>query len=255
MRNEEQRNVAARALPLIDLTDLTDTCRPTAIDALCQRAMTPFGPVAAICIWPRFVTHAVRALVGTNIKIATVINFPHGGDDIERAVSDCRETVRDGATEIDLVMPYRAFLAGRIGVAGDLIRAVADEVPAGKCLKVILETGALKGPEKIAEASQLAIASGANFLKTSTGKIAVSATLEAATIMLNVIRKQDREIGLKAAGGIRQVADAGGYLELCDQIMGRDWANPAHFRFGASALLDTVLACLAGQENQPAGRY
>jgi deoxyribose-phosphate aldolase len=255
MPDAKRQSVAARALRLLDLTDLSDNCRAVAIDALCRRAITPHGTVAAVCIWPRFVTQAARILLGTNVRIATVINFPDGSDDIDRAVDDCRETLRDGADEIDLVMPYRDFLAGRIGVAADLIRAVADEMPSGRILKVILETGALKTPDKIAEASALAIAAGANFLKTSTGKIAVSATLEAAKIMLDVLKSHGRAVGFKAAGGIRHVADAQAYLDLADQIMGNDWANSHTFRFGASSLLEALLACLEGRRGDAESTY
>jgi deoxyribose-phosphate aldolase len=255
MPDREQRAIAARILPLLDLTELSDNCRAVAIDELCRRAVTPYGSVAAICIWPRFVSDAVRSLAGTGIKIATVINFPHGEDELERAVSDCRETVRDGADEIDLVIPYRAFLAGNPRGAGDLIRAVADETRDDKILKVILETGALKTPDKIAAASELAIASGAHFLKTSTGKIAVSATLEAAEIMLNVIQKHGGTVGFKAAGGIRQVSDAQAYLELSDRMMGPAWADARHFRFGASGLLDALRGCLDGRTNETESRY
>jgi deoxyribose-phosphate aldolase len=255
MPDREQQAIAARALPLLDLTDLSDNCRAIAVDALCRRAVTPHGTVAAICIWPRFVPDAVRRLAGTGIKIATVVNFPHGEDELERAVSDCRETLRDGADEIDLVMPYQAFLAGNISAAGDLIGAVADEIPHGKTLKVILETGALKTPDKIAAASELAIAKGANFLKTSTGKIAVSATPEAAQTMLSVIQKHGRTVGFKAAGGIRQIADAQAYLELADRMMGAAWVNARHFRLGASGLLDALLARLDGRTDRTEGQY
>jgi deoxyribose-phosphate aldolase len=255
MPDREQRTIAARTLPLLDLTDLSDNCRAVAVDALCRRAVTPHGSVAAVCIWPRYVSDAVRSLAGTGIKIATVINFPHGEDELERAVSDCRETVRDGADEIDLVMPYRAFLAGNTKGPGDLIRAVADEIRDDKILKVILETGALETPDKIAAASELAIASGAHFLKTSTGKFPVSATLAAARIMLDVIQKHGGSIGFKAAGGIRQISDAQAYLELSDHMMGAAWADARHFRFGASGLLETVLARLDGRTNETESRH
>jgi deoxyribose-phosphate aldolase len=244
MFDAAQRETAARPLQLLDLTDLSDNCRSVDIDTLCRRAKTLYGPVAAVCTWPRFVAQAKRQLDSSGVRIATVINFPDGGEDLERAVSDTRETLRDGADEIDLVMPYRAFLAGNVGIVGDLIRAVADEIPPGSWLKVILETGTLKTKEHIAEASRLAIAAGAHFLKTSTGKTKVSATPEAARVMLDVIHKENPTVGFKASGGIRTIADAQRYLDLADKRMGADWVNVRHFRIGASSLLEVLLECL-----------
>lgn len=233
---------AMRALHLLDLTDLADTCREAAVDDLCTRAATPHGPVAAICTWPRFVAQARKRLAGSPVKIATVINFPDGGDAIERAINDAREALRDGADEIDLVLPWRAFLAGDAATAREMIAAVADETGPDHLLKVILETGALGTPEAIAGASRLAIAAGANFIKTSTGKFAVSATPQAAAIMLEEIRACARPVGFKAAGGVRTLAEANIYLALADRIMGPHWATPTTFRLGASSLLDALLA-------------
>lgn len=242
----------ARILASIDLTDLSDDCREPAIDSLCQRAKTPFGPVAAVCVWPHFVGQAARRLTRSGIKIATVLNFPAGGEDIERVVADCRETLRDGADEIDLVLPYRAFLSGNERTAGEMIEAVAEEIPSGKILKVILETGALVAPEPIARASELAIERGADFLKTSTGKIAISATPQAAEIMLKTIRASARPVGFKAAGGIRTPEQAAVYLALADRLMGPHWASPRTFQLGASQLLEPLIASLEGERAREA---
>jgi deoxyribose-phosphate aldolase len=254
MSDDAQRETAARALHLLDLTDLSDNCRAVDIDSLCRRAKTPFGPVAAVCTWPRFVAQAKRQLAASGVRVAAVINFPDGGDDIERAVSDTRETLRDGADEIDLVMPYRAYLAGNIGIVGDLIRAVADEFLPGHSLKVILETGALKTKAHIAEASRLAIAAGAHFLKTSTGKTKISATPEAARVMLDIIHEDNPTVGFKASGGIRTIADAQRYLHLADDRMGADWVDIRHFRIGASGLLEVLLACLEQEASSGHGK-
>jgi deoxyribose-phosphate aldolase len=235
---------AKRILALIDLTDLSEECREGAIDNLCRRSVTPFGAVAAVCVWPHFVGQAARLLAGTGVKIATVLNFPSGGDDIERAVADCRETLRDGADEIDLVMPYRAFLAGKTGLAGDMIEAVADELGDTHTLKVILETGVIVEPALIGRASVLAIERGADFLKTSTGKTPVSATPQAAQVMLDTIKALGRPVGFKASGGIRTPAQAAVYLDLADRIMGEAWARPPTFRFGTSQLLEPVIGLL-----------
>jgi deoxyribose-phosphate aldolase len=235
---------AQRILALIDLTDLSDDCRESAVDSLCRRSLTPFGAVAAVCVWPHFVGQAARLLAGTGVKIATVLNFPSGGEDVERAVADCRETLRDGADEIDLVMPYHAFLAGKTALAGDMVEAVAEELNGNHTLKVILETGVIAEPALIARASALAIERGADFLKTSTGKTPVSATLEAAQVMLETIKAAGRPVGFKASGGIRMPAQAAAYLQLADRIMGVDWAKPPTLRFGTSHLLEPLLGLL-----------
>lgn len=247
---------ARRALACLDLTDLADNCSEGAIFALCKRARTRHGPVAAICIWPRFVGDAARLLAESGIKIATVINFPQGGDNIERAIADTHEALRDGADEIDLVMPYHAFLRGDAEGASQMIAAVAAELSEQHVLKVILETGALGSGDNIAAASRLAIAAGADFLKTSTGKIATSATPEAAEIMLAQIKASEQAVGFKASGGVRSVADAALYLGLADRAMGAGWAGPETFRLGASALLDALLAAIDGEAAPtPGGAY
>ncbi len=243
--------VARRALPLVDLTNLDDNCTTADIDTLCARAVTPHGNVAAVCIWPSFVSQGAALLAGSGVRVATVVNFPEGGDDTLTVVAETTAAVADGADEIDLVMPYRAFVAGRRGFAEEQIRRVRA-VCGGSLLKVILETGEIGDPLLVHAASNVAIAAGADFIKTSTGKVKVNATLEAAEIMLTVIeelrREGGREIGFKPAGGIRTVADAAAYLSLADRILGANWVSAAHFRFGASGLLDALLAALDGRD-------
>lgn len=250
--------VARRALPLVDLTNLDDTCTTADIDTLCARAVTPHGPVAAVCIWPRFVAQAATLLAGSGVRVATVVNFPKGGDDTLAVVAEIRQAIADGADEIDLVMPYRALLAGRRGFAETQIRKVR-EVCGDRLLKVILETGEIGDALLVHAASLLAIAAGADFIKTSTGKVKVNATPEAAEIMLTVIEEVRREggpeIGFKPAGGIRTVADAAAYLAIADRILGANWVSAPHFRFGASGLLDALLAALDGREPTTAKGY
>ncbi|HEU4517941.1 MAG TPA: deoxyribose-phosphate aldolase, partial [Microvirga sp.] len=172
--------LARRALRSLDLTDLSETCSDHAIDDLCARALTPLGPVAAVCVWPQFVARARDPLKGSPVRIATVVNFPAGGEDIERVIEDVNEALGDGAQEIDLVLPYGAVRRGQPGPAAEMVAAVRDVVDQGRVLKVILETGELAEPRLIEAASRLAIEHGADFLKTSTGKTPVSATPEAA---------------------------------------------------------------------------
>lgn len=250
--NQELRAVASRALSLLDLTNLKDDCTPEQIVTLCGRAQSAFGPTAAICIWPRFVMQA-RTLLGPDraIRIATVVNFPSGDMKTEDVLAETRSAVADGADDIDLVIPYRALAKGDEKAVTDMVSAVKAACgPA--ILKTILETGELKDISLIRRASDLSIAAGADFIKTSTGKVGVNATLEAADIMLQAIRDSRRKVGFKPAGGISTVADAALYLSLADTIMGDDWVMPSTFRFGASGLLDDIIAVLSGERSTAA---
>ena len=232
-------------MPLVDLTDLTDNCTPASIEALCAKAVTPHGIVAAVCIYPAFVAQAKRLLAGSGVKIATVVNFPGGGEDTVAVEHETVAAIADGADEIDLVMPYQAYMAGRHGFTETQIVRV-KRVCGPVTLKVILETGRLLLPEIIRGASDLALEAGADFIKTSTGKVEINATAHAARIMLAAIRTSGRAAGFKAAGGVRTTAEAGTYLELADEILGPDWVSPATFRFGASGLLTDLIAQLDG---------
>lgn len=236
---DEAARIAARALPLLDLTDLSEGCTAEAVATLCERAER--HAVAAVCVWPRFVPQAAQALAGCGVRIATVVNFPEGGEDVAGTLAETRATLADGAGEIDLVLPYRALQRGDAEAARAMVASVR-EACGDKLLKVILETGMLPDAETVARASRLALEAGADFLKTSTGKTPVSATPEAAEAMLSVIRERGgaRPVGLKVSGGLRRVEDAARYLALADRIMGPDWVGPNTFRIGASSLLDDL---------------
>ncbi|WP_019902945.1 deoxyribose-phosphate aldolase [Methylobacterium sp. 77] len=236
--------IARRALPLLDLTDLSDSCSDQAVDLLCAKARA--SRVAAVCVWPQHIARCAELLTGTPVRIATVINFPAGGTDIERAAEDTAEALDDGAHEIDLVLPYRTFLAGDADAASEMIEAVR-EMSGRAILKVILESGAMPDSARIAEASRLAIGAGADFLKTSTGKSPVSATPEAAEAMLAAIRDSGRTVGFKVSGGLRTVADAALYLDIADRIMGPGWVEAKTFRIGASSLHDALTASLGAR--------
>ncbi|MBB4101717.1 deoxyribose-phosphate aldolase [Allorhizobium borbori] len=241
------REAALLALTLLDLTNLKEDCTEADVKALCKRARTPFGDVAAICIWPRFVAAAAATLGdGSPIRIATVVNFPSGEEPLADVLAQTERAIADGADEIDLVMPYKALMAGDEAACETVVKAVRGVCPDPVKLKVIIESGELKDKALIRRASEIAIAEGADFIKTSTGKVAVNATLEAADTMLHAIRDSGRKVGFKAAGGISTVNDAVFYLDLADTIRGPDWAIPSTFRFGASSLLDNILAVLAG---------
>lgn len=240
------QDIARRALALLDLTDLSDTADDAATRLLCRKAMGGPVPVAAVCIWPRFVRTAREALGTGGVRIATVVNFPAGGDDPAPVLADTEEAIAAGADEIDLVLPWRRFLAGDSAIAAEMVAETRARC-GGTLLKVILETGEYPDTDAIRRAAALAIAAGADFIKTSTGKTARSATPEAARIMLEAIRDCPRPVGLKPSGGIRTLADAKTYLALADEIMGTSWATPTTFRFGASGLYDVLAREIAGE--------
>ena len=232
------------AVSCLDYTSLNDTDTDDDIRTLCQRAITPKGNVAAICLYPQFVDFAKRELADASVKIATVANFPEGTTALDAVISDVKASLFDGTDEIDVVLPYRDYLASNKTAAVTLIKAVKHAC-GNKCLKVILETGELKDSEVISTASTDCLTAGADFLKTSTGKVATGATLEAAATMLQAIKTYQttntRTVGFKASGGVRSVQDAINYIALANLIMGSDWVTPQTFRIGASSLLDALL--------------
>jgi deoxyribose-phosphate aldolase len=257
------KQAAKLSISLMDLTSLTDQETPADIEKLCHQAKSQGGNTAAICIFPRFIPFARKILLEQstpNVKIATVTNFPHGNDDIIIAAAETKAAVAYGADEVDVVFPYKALIAGNIHVGLELIEACRKACPKPVLLKVIIETGELKTPELIKLASEVAIRGGADFIKTSTGKVKVNATPEAAKIMLKVIKSTNStqvDTGFKAAGGVKNVADAQVYLNLANDILGDDWATENHFRFGASSLLGNLLSTLghADKENNLSTGY
>ena len=255
----DPQSSARLALACLDLTSLNTADTEADIAALCRRAQSPFGPVAAVCVWPRLAAFA-GAQLPASIAVAAVANFPHGHADIDAAVRDTEQIVQAGAQEVDVVLPYRSLMAGDERAASALLVAVRQACP-GLLLKVILETGELKTPALIERACQLSLEAGADFLKTSTGKTPVSATLEAARIMLGAIAASPaarNRVGFKAAGGIRTVAEASAYLALTQELLGAQALTPQRFRIGASSLLDDIEAVLSGAvepSTAPGGAY
>lgn len=240
--------IAARALGLIDLTNLNEGCTKADIDALCAAAKTKHGNTAAVCVFPAFVAQAVKALKGTGIKVATVVNFPHGGTDRRAVLAETKQVVADGADEVDLVIPYHALKQGDVEAVRAMVAMVRAATDGSALLKVIIESGELGDKALIEKASTIALSEGANFIKTSTGKVAENATLQTAEIMLSVLSAfGDPTRGFKPAGGIKTVEDCAAYLALADQIMGGGWATAKTFRFGASSVLANVLAALDGK--------
>lgn len=238
---------ARLALACLDLTSLNDGDDEATIAALCRRAVTPWGAVAAVCVWPRFVAQA-RAALPRQVSVAAVANFPEGMLDAERALADTRAIVAAGGDEVDLVLPWRALLAGQAGAAAQLVTQVRSACT-GQRLKLIIESGELPTPQAIREACTIGLDAGVDFLKTSTGKTAHGASLDAACEMLGAIAAHPRAtaVGFKASGGIRSVADAAGYIALARETLGPRVLNPARLRFGASGLLNDIEHVLSGQ--------
>jgi deoxyribose-phosphate aldolase len=257
--SQNPQATARVALACLDLTSLNDADTEADIARLCERAQGPFGPVAAVCVWPRLAAFARRQLPAT-IAVAAVANFPDGSSDVARAINDAHAIVQSGAQEVDLVLPYRLLQAGNTAGVSQLLSAVRKASEALR-LKVILETGELQSEALIAQAAQLALDAGADFLKTSTGKTPVSATPAAAHLLLGAIAGNPHaagRVGFKPSGGIRTVADAAVYIALCEDYLGANALTPSRFRIGASSVLTDIEAVL-GQtgraSSSPDGAY
>ncbi len=231
--------LAARAVALLDLTSLRGDEADAEIEALCARALR--HGTAAVCVFADRVPPARGLLAGGPVRLAAVANFPKGGDDVAAAAAETAAAVAAGADEVDVVAPIEAVRAGDVGLVEELVHACRAAAGPDTTLKLILETGALEEPHLITAAARAAVMAGVDFLKTSTGKIPVGATLEAAALLLAVIAEAEGRVGFKAAGGVRTADEAAGYLHLADRLLGPGWAVPARFRFGASSLLDDLL--------------
>jgi deoxyribose-phosphate aldolase len=228
-----------RALAVVDLTRLERPDDAAAIDALAAKAVTDAGRVAAICVYPEW----IERVLGPGVPVAAVANFPAGDDDPALAAREAGEAVEAGATEVDVVVPWRAFLAGDATAIERTVAATRSAIGDGVGLKAIVESGSLGGGDAVRGAGEQALAAGADFLKTSTGKVGQGASLEAARVLLEVVRDAGHG-AVKASGGIRTADQAAAYLALADEVMGAGWATPDHFRIGASSLVDDLLARL-----------
>jgi deoxyribose-phosphate aldolase len=229
---------ARRALALVDLTRLERPDGAEAIDALAAKAATDAGRVAAICVYAEW----VERVLGPGVPVAAVANFPLGADDPDLAVADAGQAVDAGATEVDVVVPWQAFMVGKSDAIDRTVRAVREAIGPDVGLKAILETGSLPA-EIVPEGGRRALGAGADFLKTSSGKVGPGASLEAVEALLGVVKEAGHG-GVKASGGIRTADEAGEYIALADRVMGAGWATPERFRIGASSLVDDLLARL-----------
>ena len=229
-------------LRLLDLTRLSDNDTDTDMAQWLAQAATPEALPAAFCVYPQFIGQTLAHLQQHQmpVPVATVVNFPDGDLPVAQVVQQINEAIALGATEIDAVLPYKALLAGDHAAVKHFLSAVRQAC-GEVCLKVIIESGALGTAQQICKATELAIEGGADFVKTSTGKVAVGVTLEAARIILTAIAGADRPVGFKASGGVRTVAQALELLQMYEDITGQ-LANPAGMRLGASTLLSELLA-------------
>ncbi len=239
------------AVAMIDLTTLEGKDTPGKVRQLCHKALLPLetdpsiGPVAAVCVYPNLVPTAKKALAGSKVKVASVATaFPAGQSPLPVKLDDVRRAVELGADEIDMVIDRGAMLAGDYQKVFDEIAATKDACGHAH-LKVILETGELGSLDVVRKASEIGIAAGGDFIKTSTGKITPAATPQVTLVMLEAIRDHfaatGRKIGMKPAGGIRTAKQALHYLVILKETLGDAWLTPDLFRFGASTLLNDVL--------------
>jgi deoxyribose-phosphate aldolase len=247
---------------MVDLTTLEGADTPGKVRSLCAKAQhpDPTDPscprVAAVCVYNDLANVAVEALAGSGIHVAAVATaFPSGRATRAVKLADTLDAVEGGADEVDMVIDRGAFLAGRYLAVFEEIRAI-KQACGGAHLKVILETGELATYDNVRRASWLAMLAGADFIKTSTGKISPAATLPVVTLMLEAVRDfrlaGGRQIGVKPAGGIRTAKDALKHLVVVSEVAGDDWLDPDWFRFGASTLLNDLLL---QRQKLATGRY
>ena len=250
------------AVRMMDLTTLEGADTPGKVAALAAKAIQPdpadpsIPSCAAVCVYPSLVGVAREAVAGTGVQVASVATaFPSGQVPLEAKLDETRWVVEQGADEVDMVIDRGAFLSGRYAKVYDEIVQV-KEACGDAHLKVILETGELGTYDNVRRASLLAVAGGADFVKTSTGKVQPAATLPVVLVMLEAVRdvyeETGRRVGVKAAGGIRQAKQAVQHLVLVNETLGPDWLTPDLFRFGASTLLNDVLLQIRKEKT---GRY
>lgn len=262
IKRESKRAALDLIVATIDLTTLEGKDTAGKVAQMSAKAIRPdpldssVPSVAAVCIYPNMVKYAVQATEGTDVRVVSVATyFPSGLADIDLKVEEARRVVGEGADEVDMVIDRGAFLSGEYFKVFDEIRRVKEACGEAH-LKVILETGELATLDEIRRASMLAMGAGADFIKTSTGKIQPAATLPVALVMLEAIRDfHDATgvmVGMKPAGGIRTSKDAIKYLVVLNETLGERWMTPDWFRFGASTLLNDVLMQIRWLET---GRY
>lgn len=258
IKKESKIEALKMALSMIDLTTLEGMDTEGKVIQLCQKAIKPHAnlpdlpTVAAVCVYPNMVKVAKERLKGSGIHVASVATaFPSGMATLEDKLEETKRAVEYGADEVDMVISRGKFLKGEYNFVSDEIQAV-KEACGGAHLKVILETGELQTYENVRKASDLAMQAGADFIKTSTGKIQPAATQPVTLVMLEAIRdyyyETGRMVGMKPAGGIRKAKQAIQYLVLVKETLGSNWLTPEYFRFGASSLTNDLLMQIVKQQ-------
>ena len=226
-------------LPYWDVTNLNEAATETDIQATLNKTQINGVCAAAICVYPRFVPFVKRLLLDAPLRVATVVNFPNGNASLQAVGLQIEQTIADGADEIDVVFPYHAFLQHEYDFCSEFV-SYCKSLCGDSLLKVILETGMLSDPALIVQAATLSALAGADFIKTSTGKVSVGATLDSVAAILLAIDavKKDcaQTVGLKVSGGIKTVQEATKYYRLAALLMGEAWMVSRHFRVGASVL-------------------
>ncbi len=232
-------------LKLLDLTRLNDEDNQAAMAQWLVQTAQPSAVPAAFCVYPEYIQQTLHHLSDSQMsaELATVVNFPKGDSSITEVTAEISKALALGATEIDCVLPYKQLLAGEIAAVSEFLSAV--RAACGEtCLKVIIESGELVTPQQIIKATELCVQVGADFVKTSTGKVPVGVTVEAARAILTVIAASERFVGFKASGGVKTVAQALELVQLYEDITGR-LASAEGMRIGASALLVELQQLLA----------
>ncbi|MEG1672412.1 MAG: deoxyribose-phosphate aldolase [Alistipes sp.] len=258
-QRNENTEVYKLCYSTIDLTTLSCNDSVSSVTAFAKRAIAfyaqyPHIPnVASICIYPSFVETVGVAVDGTPMRITSVAGgFPASQTFLETKVFEIAMAIENGADEIDIVLNVGKMLTGEYDEAANEVEVIRGEMDEGIVLKVIIESGALKTPELIRKASLLSMFAGADFVKTSTGKIDVAATPEAAVVMCHAIKdyfaKTGRRVGFKAAGGVRTAQDAALYYTIVEEILGKEWCTPDLFRIGASSAANNLLSAIENKE-------
>lgn len=236
-------DVARQIIGLLELTSLNNDDTAQRIIALCHRAITPYGPIAAVCVAPRFAGLARRtldSLHARDIKVVAAINFPGGTGSVLSVESETQAALLAGVDEIDLVYPFRAQLAGNKLAGAELVAACKAVCRGRAGLTVTLETGVLRDPQITHDVCRQVIQVGPAFIKTSTGKVPVNTTPQAARIMIEAIAEVGGQVGFKASGGVRTLAEAKVYLDMARARLGPLWLQPGRMRIGAASLLDEL---------------
>ncbi len=258
IKSESKSKALKLALSMIDLTTLEGKDTEGKVKQLCQKAMHPFADmpdlprVAAVCVYPNHVKTAKQALRGSNVKVASVATaFPSGNSLLAIKMEETKWAIEQGADEIDMVINRGAFLKGEYQKVHDEIASI-QSLCNNVRLKVILETGELSSLDNVRKASEIAIHAGADFIKTSTGKINAAANMPVTLVMLETIKdhfiKTKKMVGMKPAGGISSAKQAIQYLVMLNETLGPNWLNPHWFRFGASSLANDIILQLGKEK-------